>query len=381
MYGYDIGDLTGNDKPDLVISLKKPKARWNDVFIYFFTTQDEGFELIKVISRRYNDDPLEVAFYIENGTCFVTDKVKDRYWQVDGYSIQKFVFRQVYHWTNHPLPGGTYGIQVDSDYRTMKTLEIYYKSESLAQVLKNRYLTVPAYPSDLRIPADLPYVVTDTGAAMVLEGVSSWSGLEDCRLSTFARYDSATLFLSAAIADDVVSGGAAGDERDEVQFWLQCTGAEKLSYQQGAWMMDGAYNDGTLGIGIAADSNGLFTQLTIRYAGFSKKQQTDIARITSRSVQLRSGGRLIQCRVPRALLSLPEGETELGYAVAYRDVDRLAGKIWTSLLATSENFMEGVPYTFGTLKFIADTGSPFERDDFRMRPLLKELTNVGVLPR
>jgi cellulose/xylan binding protein with CBM9 domain len=380
VYGYDLGDITGNGERDLVVSLKKPKTRHNETFIYFFSSKNSKFELIKVLKRRWNQDPLEVAFYIEDGICYVTDKIKDKHWRVDGYSIDKFVFRHVNSWENFPLRGGKIGNQIESNYLDMKTSETHYKTTDLKEIIKSRYLTVPAFPSGITLPADLPSVVGDTSYRMVMKGTSNWFGPEDCSLSVLARYDSSFLNIYAVIRDDLIIGGDSIQNRDALELWLDCNGKHSYLYNSGTYHLRAGYAKDVLGIEIAASKGSTFSEMNISYSGFKKRSKA-VSAISSTAAMLKGGGWLIRCSIPWELLDGAPPENDIGFAYAYTDVDDSEKRHWYSLLANSDHFRSAAPYTFGRMMFIGWNEVPFERDDFRMRPLLKELSNSGVLPR
>ncbi len=380
VYGYDMGDLTADSLPDIVVSLRRPTGKFNDVYIYFFLTQGEYFNLVKILKRTFNEDPLEVAFYIEDGTCFITDKIQEQQWRVDGYTVGQMVFRQVYSWENKLLPGGKIGVQVEHNLRTMRTVETYYNTESMHTVSKLQYYTVPAYPVDKRLSGDIPSIVGDTSSRAVLHGASNWIGPDDCALTVYARYDTSNVTVYAIVRDETVVGGDSESVSDRLDFWLQTTGASIFEYEQGKYEFAQDAGAGLLGISISAVPGGVFKRLSLRIAGM-KKAGGALEQIHSTTARMNDGGILFRATIPLSLLPSSTKGEDVRFVAAYRDIDNPDKPMWNSVVATSDTFEPGIPYTFGRMMFINPDETPFERDDLRMQPLLRQLSNAGVIPR
>ncbi len=86
--GYGYGDFSGDGKDDIVLSIvEKDKTPKKSVDVYFFENIDNTtYQKIKKKNYKWYEIPLEVAFLIKDGKCFVTSR-DDNNWYFAGYEI------------------------------------------------------------------------------------------------------------------------------------------------------------------------------------------------------------------------------------------------------------------------------------------------------
>jgi hypothetical protein len=86
-YGY--GDFSGDYRDDVVLSIReKDVTPKNTVDVYFFeNVGDTTYKLIKKTNIEWIDVPIEVAFMVKDGKCYVTHK-DSMNWYFIGYKIE-----------------------------------------------------------------------------------------------------------------------------------------------------------------------------------------------------------------------------------------------------------------------------------------------------
>ena len=87
--GYGYGDFSGDYRDDVVLSIReKDVTPKNTVDVYFFENiGDTTYKLIKKTNLRWIDVPIEIAFMVKDGKCYVTHKDSEN-WYFTGYKIE-----------------------------------------------------------------------------------------------------------------------------------------------------------------------------------------------------------------------------------------------------------------------------------------------------
>ncbi len=88
--GYGYGDFSGDGKDDIVLSvIEKDKTPAKSVEVYFFENQDNlSYKKIKKKTYKWYELPIEVAFLMKEGKCYVTSR-DDNNWYFAGYEIKE----------------------------------------------------------------------------------------------------------------------------------------------------------------------------------------------------------------------------------------------------------------------------------------------------
>lgn len=89
VYSYGYGDFSGDYNDDVVLSIReKDVTPENTVDVYFFENIDDTtYKLIKKTDMMWIDVPIEVAFMVKGGKCYVTHKDSIN-WYFTGYKIE-----------------------------------------------------------------------------------------------------------------------------------------------------------------------------------------------------------------------------------------------------------------------------------------------------
>jgi hypothetical protein len=94
--GYGYGEYSNDYYDDIAISIREKGATpENSVDVYFFRNiENTTYELIKKKNYKYFELPIEIAFLVKEGKCFVTNRDNSN-WYFTGYEIQEGKLKQV----------------------------------------------------------------------------------------------------------------------------------------------------------------------------------------------------------------------------------------------------------------------------------------------
>ena len=388
VYGYDVGDYSGDQALDLVMSVKTDENIRKELTVYFFLNNGDAFTLVETALRPYVAEPIEIGFSVDAGVCHVTRKLGEFHWAIAGYAVRDGVFMEVDKWeTRRLLSGREYsgtGVETADDFRTLRSTTTYFRASDSRRILQSAYFTIPAFPAWKKIPDDIVTMAGDSTYRMVKEGGSSWSGPEDCSLYISARYDTSSLVIATVVYDDhlviapdlrrsdyvCVSLDLSGKERVDAGGKIRADSTDLLHLYFS--MGDGRDRQGTM---------------TIRHS-IKSRQKQNMLRACSQTMRRRDYASYEVLTViprdlfgesPQELLSSFHEDAPIGCTVSYHDVDVPDKPEWVTLLASSDAFNPAKPATYGVLKFFPSDQVLYERDDLRTKPLLERMSRAGLV--
>ncbi|MFN3270167.1 MAG: hypothetical protein ACK42G_06260, partial [Candidatus Kapaibacteriota bacterium] len=87
IWGWDVGDFSGDNNPDLAFSIKILGESRKYTYVYLFVDIDGYLELVYVQPFEYVELPLEIGISIRNNKCSITQKRKKDYWTIKSFSF------------------------------------------------------------------------------------------------------------------------------------------------------------------------------------------------------------------------------------------------------------------------------------------------------
>lgn len=381
IFGYDIGEYSGDDGMDVVLSVMPNDAARRVVDVFFFLNDGPGFRHLRTLQRRYVLEPIEVGFSIDAGVCYVTEKTGEFAWRITGYSAVGGTFRRVSEWTTDRMRTGGretgVGYERTYSYETMIAEEHYYGTNSERSFIRQKYYDLPVYPSELSLPDEMPTVIGDSSGLMIVRGGSSWYGPDDCSVFCSARYDSSTVTFNLRVHDDRLLYHANTDSADYLDLCFDLSRRNRVR-------PDGALQ--------TFSPN---TQFVIRVLMGDGANRTPVVELHGETIAKRMGeGVMISTlqdereyqtyaftvRVPLALFSDQDVLPAAGFVCAYHDVDHPGNLRWVSLAATAREYVPGKRETYGRLHFVTDPVREYEWENLRVLALGEQLQRAGILP-
>ncbi len=358
IYGYDIGDITGDDRVDVVLSAGPDDNRNKILTIYFFINGPEAFALRKTMSVPYYGEPIEVAFSIERGICYLTRKIGEFRWSVTGYRIDDLIFRMVDRWETRRLNTGTNLVKIGCDsydnFETLRSTEHFFRPSDNKSWWKASFSTLPAYHALQRIPEIYPVLLADTIPANILSGSSSWFGPDDLSFEIGARYDSTELVLTAFITDDVLFPAADPDSGDAMEFWFDVSGRKKVEATAATHIIRGEEAKEVCAVRLRmGDGAGRKPSVAFDDERLKPEQKALLRALRWSVTPLTDGRYKAELKLPMGLFrACDRNDGAAGFTAVYYDRDNPRHPEWITVTATSDQFIPGSPKTFGALRFI-----------------------------
>ncbi len=197
----DIGDFSGDSLNDFSIGLKP--FRVNEIIVYFFVQQGEEYENVFTDTLNFIETPLEVGFTIKNNICFLTHKIREKNWEITGYSYEEDNLRVLDYYVTDVYPyksKRSYGVQVYNNFEGEESFDGFYNVTTLKDIAKYPYVILPAVSWELErekkyeIPIDSVWLLTNKSA---LNGKAG--SLEVIRYTKHLKFR--FLFLNSFLAD------------------------------------------------------------------------------------------------------------------------------------------------------------------------------------
>jgi hypothetical protein len=396
IYGYAVGDFSGDYLPDLAISVRTKKLRGKKMKVHYFVSDEEQLLEARWNILEFYDVPIEIGFTIENGVCYTTQKKGNNNWTISGYTYRDGNFFLVDEYESsrksvRRTGGSEIGYETTMNYRTLKTTEHYYHLGTEKSFLSLEYYTYPAYPIERNIRPFLFYVVCDTATKYCIAGREYWRGRADAAFESAVFFDDAFLYFFTWVIDDTVEiGSRQWNDCDHVQLWFDLNQAGKLtggkssspnfrlSPDSNVFMIAvapvaGENDSQKVRVYTAPDSSPPEAAIIPEGTG-CRKAIDDIRVLSDRTID----GYALRIRIPFELFGGIESlRTPTGFTFVLHDIDGHDSTAGVTELATSL-FKEWNPSTFGVLRMMFDNTCFGEVLDLNTAEMIRKLAAVGV---
>ncbi len=386
IYGYAIGDYSGDYLPDLALSIRTKELKGKKMKVYYFVSDEEQFIEARRNILEFFDVPIEIGFTIENGICYTTQKKGKNNWTIRGYAYRdgNFFLVDSYESTRKSIRGAggpEVGYELTTNYRTLNTSEQYYNLGNEKPYLNTQYFTFPAYPIERNIHPFVYYVVRDTATKYIISGKEYWRGRTDAGFESAVFYDDAFLYFFAWVIDDTVEIQSDRlEECDHVQLWFDLNASGKLAGSKtSAPNFRVLPDDDVFMVAVApVDDEGNQQRVKVN----CRKDPTPMQQSAMKEIRVLSNrtidGYALRIRIPFELFWGAERlHSPIGYTLVLHDVDGHDSTVHVTELATSM-FREWSPATFGVLKMMFENNYYGEVIDLNMAEMIQKLSNVGI---
>ncbi|MBI5646593.1 MAG: hypothetical protein HY962_06645 [Ignavibacteriae bacterium] len=379
VYGYDIGDISSDSLPDVVLSYKADDAPRRELGVAILLAEGKDFRPVRTLARTYISEPIEVGFSIDEGVCHITRKRGEYNWEITGYTARGGVFRQADYWeTSRVRSGGaSVGFEQHTDFRTHRSSESYYRVSDGKVLLKHEATALPVYPVGTKISSDDAIPIADTTYRSLVKGSSSWSGPDDCALFSSAVYDTSHLYLTFRVLDDRLLSGADPEHSDRMVLCFDPSLQKKLEGTGKTRVPD---ENTLLRITVLLGDGAKMPPVVMVSAPAEKEKDSrrPVSRLVKAKVEKESGGvYMVTCTVPRQMF--PRDAISIPFSAGYYDIDMPEHPEWVTVAATSDDFDPARPATYGRLYLLEAGAVPFERENLNVRSLLARMQRAGVV--
>ncbi len=367
IWGWAVGDFSGDGYPDLALTVFTPKERQRRVRVYAFVDQDGFLLSVAVLPVPYLELPLEVGVDIRDTLCFVTQKHRNGLWSIRAY---RYWLGNFALWEEHTLEARSERVL---NYRWLHKQERLWTPDGRA--LSRSSCVLPAYHRrQQRLFEGYAHDAVCATVDYVPRGAYYWSGPEDASFRVRAAYDERFLYLAVWVTDQsIVTGHCDTCPADMLRLWFAwartdtASGRSRRHAPRTVWERLGM----SLRLGDFAERP---PQLTLHSQRWEELARSALWRRTKVVVSRRPEGYSAKLRIPLELLLEPD---TLQRALELVDVDNEFRPEESSIVCTSSDFTAEAPETYAELLFLPP-GQPYGeiRNTFA-DALAEELLQLG----
>lgn len=365
VWGWDVGDFSGDNNPDLGFSIKVLGDSRKLTYVYLFVDIEGYLELVYVEPYEFIELPLEIGITIRNGKCSITQKKRKDYWTIRSYSFESGVIFLVEDYVSQNLNG--YALETNIDY---KTNEFKLKLESLSKERLNfqtNYIFVPSYPRSKYVFKGFPASSTINKIDYVVKGSYYWKGENDASMQIKSSFDQNFLYFTFNIIDDAfISKDCEKCISDKLILWFDFqpyqSSLKRLFKQSGNQLLVRDKPDGNI-FKIEINLGNLIDKQPFIEAVNSSEPLDNLQVKALEKVKLflttQEGKYVLKLRIPFSLFGYEELPLDgdipvfIGFNAIYVDVDNEFRPSEVTYI-TNSNFDEAKPSTFGELVLIPD---------------------------
>jgi hypothetical protein len=361
VWGYDVGDFSGDSAYDLAIAIRMKNDRGRKVSTYFFVDDEGVLTLIKQATYDFVELPVEVGVSIYQGNFYVTHKLKEFQWEIYGYSYRNGVVMMVDRFTTERQ--GTLTYETYRNFQTLEGYERYLNTNDEELVFRSDFLTTPAYARGRDVSSGYQATTSASFSKYILHGSYFWKGEEDLSIRARSAYDDDYLYFSIFVRDDVPVGTGVNDidtTADRIGIWID------------TYMLGDRFRVGRRSRDFRMKTDSNIYSFTISLGDFidlpakvkvstsnvlDPEQSAAVKRIKAVAIK-QDSGYAVKVRIPFQFLGFEKAPvddsllTQFGMTIVDYDVDNPYRPEETTIMATSQKFEAGKPATFGSIVLV-----------------------------
>ncbi|PKL86310.1 MAG: hypothetical protein CVV22_03910 [Ignavibacteriae bacterium HGW-Ignavibacteriae-1] len=202
IWGYDVGDFSGDDHSDLGITLRLAGDRSRNMQVYLFVDIDGFLRQVAHHTYQFVELPLEIGVVIHKNICYVTKKFEENHWKMDGYTYDNgsILLSEIFN------TGRVGDLTHESvrNYQTLRGSEKYINTRSGKELFYRDFLSIPTYRRGRTVYKGYFGDTFANYTDFVHEGAYDWKGEKDCSFRVTSAFDDDYLYFTVEIIDDAV---------------------------------------------------------------------------------------------------------------------------------------------------------------------------------
>ena len=385
VWGFDVGDYSGDGYNDLIVSIRMTRDRGKNMRIYHFIDIEGILEVVREETVEFFELPIEVGVTIGDGNAYVLAKREEGGWDVWGrrYSDGVIMLVDIYSTeTGEALVHQKY-----RHYQDLFGWDRYIRIRNESEVFRADFLTVPSYRRGRHVSAGYAQTATATMAEHILQGAYYREGESDLTLHVRSAWDDEYLYYHIIVDDDAFVPNAEEVDSigDRVEIWIDAyiygdrlTGGSRRS----TFRMASDTNIYGLMIhpGDLADREPSISVVTTNV--FDERQNRSTSKIRAIAGRHDSGWSL-RIRVPFSLLGFSDAPIDeenplvFGSSVVVHDLDNPYRPNELTVMTMSHNFDRDRPATFGEVIIVPGTVTYGESRNIFFQQVRERLEEIG----
>jgi hypothetical protein len=384
VWGWDVGDFSGDNYPDLAFSIKILDEKRRNVYVYLFVDLDGYLQLVYFDSYEYLELPLEIGVSIHNNKCSITQKKKNDFWTYKSYTFDNGIIYLAEEYTSQSIFGNALETRIDYEKCEYKINLDYFDARK--DKFQTDFLFIPSYPRSKQVFKGYPVVSTAGKVDYVIKGSYYWKGEEDASMRIKSSFDDQYLYFAINFTDDnFIPPECDKCVGDFFSFWFDFTPykstLQRIFKQAGNKFIPRSNFEGSL-YEIKVFPGDFLDKLPY-VASVNSSEPLDEEQIKSISkikifvTKEDSTNFVLKVRFPFSLFGYErcpienEAPVYIGFNIVYHDIDNEFRPEQETLI-TNSIFDESRPSTFGELVLIPD----FRKFSYSKNIFLENIINL-----
>lgn len=356
IWGWDVGDFTGDGAPDLAMSVRMSTDKGRNVQVYLFADIDGYLTRVGKFPYTFVESPIEVGVLIKDNGCFVIEKAQDFDWTISGYRLDNGSLMVLDSFKTERVRTMTH--EAYRNFQNLSGYEKYRDTRTNDELFQSDFLCVPSYPRGKYIYKGFASDAVSNSVKYISKGAYYWSGADDLAFSVRSAHNEQYLYFLVKVTDDrIITEAKEGAAHDKVEVWLDMSNVvNRFVKKRGKTENFRTRAEGSIFAFSISPGNFLDKKPTVRPSAVDVL--TDVQKQAIQQVKaaatLWDKGYIVKVRIPFQLLGfvgapIEEGKiVEYGCTVVVRDIDNEFRPEEETFLSTSK-FDNSNPSSYGSL--------------------------------
>lgn len=385
VWGFDVGDYSGDNYNDLIVSIRLHSDRRSEMKVYYFVDIEGILEVVRQENVNFVELPIEVGVTIGDGNAYLITKQEEYSWEMYGRRYRDGVVMLVNSYTTNRNVALIH--ERFRDYQTLEGFDRYLRVRDESVQFRAEFLTIPSYRRGRHVSAGYAQTASASLSPYLVRGAYYWSGPEDLRNNVRSAWDPEYLYFNILVDDDEVVPAAADADTvgDRVEIWLDMylfgdrftTGSRKQAFRN------------------ASDTNiyGLFVSLgdlvdkdpevkistTNLFDDMQNRATSKVRAVAAR----RDSGWSLKIRIPFALFGFETAPVDdenllaMGASIVVHDLDNPWRPNEVTVMGTSHNFDSTKPASYGEVILVPPSIHYGESENIFLDQVKERLQEVG----
>ncbi len=228
IWGWDVGDFSGDRYPDVAISIKRASQRKRIAEVLLFVDIDGFLVEVGRFHKPYTQLPIEVGVAIKDTTCFIVSRHSPAHWYVTGYRFVNGSLITTMQLLSEETKGAIYRYR--EAFAKLQIRERWFRPKTGALLKERTTVVLPAYRRFRIVPAGLPQKPSIHSVAFVPKGAFYWTGASDASFQVKAAYTQRFLYLLIDVQDDtVIVERKPQSLADRAALWIDTRSLQQIS--------------------------------------------------------------------------------------------------------------------------------------------------------
>lgn len=385
VWGFDVGDYSGDGFNDFIVSIRVRKEKGNKMRIYHFVDVEGILELIREETAKFVELPIEVGVTIGDGNAYLLVKRDETGWDVWGRRYEDGVIMLVD--TYRTDQGNALIHESYRNYQSLSGWERYLRVRNEQEVFRADFLTIPSYMRGRHVSSGFAMTATADRAEHILKGAYYRADETDLLLRVRSAWDREYLYFNVIVDDDEVVPYAEGIDSvgDRLEIWIDAYiwgdrlrgGGNRTTFRT---VSDSNIYGLTIDLGDLAEVEpGIKVSTTNLFDEGQSRATSGIKAIASKHDR----GWSLRIRIPFALFGFKEAPVaedallSLGASVVVHDLDNQWRPNELTQMTMSHNFDRTKPATFGELILVPSSLNYGESRNVYFPQVKERLEEIG----